>query len=1827
MSLVSRPWAWLRATLCRDGFAPFVVSPTGRVASARDESAHGAHQWRSLEPLEPRLLLSANPLGELLTDDDPNEDTAPAIEASLEAGDGITPALAGLSAPGSEHASFDDYSFLASQTSLEQAAIAPATGGADILYIRVDFFDETGDPVSEQAAEDSVLAAGEFMRDASWGEFWFDTVDVTETLRMPESSDYYASRGDGGALELEVDALAAVDNETDFNVNDYWSYAISFVDIGFFWAGLGYVGSPGIWLNGYGDWEEVVAHEFGHNIGAWHSSWWSVDDGDPLSEDGSIIEYGDPFDIMGDAYTGFPDNQFNTYWTTEFGWMDATDNVVDDPAANDTYRIYAHDIGDSGFVTDRDYAIRMPGVNDADFWLEYRQSYFSNQSDAGLEIRLSPSSWSYDQNTLLIDTTGGTGGSVLDAALDIGESFVYEDEDSGEEITITPTDTGVDNGNWWIDVLIADEDFISPDDYEPNDSFAAAHDLGALGTWTDDTLSIHEDGDEDYFLLTAHDNAYDQIEVSLEWDDTAGDRLDVYLYDSSETQLDHGFADDSTGTVTLSQAATAGEQYYVRVEAPGTDNITDAYTLTIDVDTDTDAPLTEHELAGDEGNDPWFLGPVEVTLSATDDESTVDKIEYRFDDADPWQTYAAPFTVSDEGITTLSYRATDSFGNVEETRSVDIHIDTGLPSSTISLDGEEGNPPWYTGPVEVTLDGTDANSGLGSLEYRFDDADPWQTYSDPFTVENEGTTTVSYRAVDVAGNAEATQTQDIHIDAGSPELTETLDGTEGNDPWFLSPVEVTLAAVDPTSNLEDFEYRFDPEDPWQTYTSPFTVSDEGIHTLSYRASDEAGNVELRNVDIHIDTSLPSSTIALDGDAGDNGWYLGPVQATLDSADDVSGLDSIEYRLDDADPWQTYTEPFTVSDEGTTAVSYRALDVAGNVEATQTQDIHVDTVAPSTMRTLVGDAGDGPWFVSTVDVTLSATDDTSGVADVEYRLDDADPWQAYSAPFTIGDDGITTLSYRATDEAGNVEVQTVDVHVDTTAPLATLDADDAEDAFAAYHDITVTYTDGIALSAATMIDNDAPITVLDPDSNELDVTYFAIDDATDGPQRTVTYRVAAPAGGWRSEHHGTYTVNLLGDEVTDTAGNAAAATQLGTFEVDLGTSIDTGPDNAHFLRFTDATNTTITLNLTGGVGEVLLHGDNLQTQSQGAGLVATGDNLRLNGIDITGTTARDALVIRGFGGNGRVTLGGIVTDSALGRLVAPNVDIANGELTIAGQARFVRLGNITEGRLTVDGALGTFRADRLTDTTLETDDITRLTVRQWNGGGVEATSLRLLNVLGGPGLDGDFFADLTLTGNSGPFLLADNTAPFTLTHANIRGGINDSDWNIVGHARTIRVTGQANDWDLMVNGDLRTLFTGAVTNTTVQADQMIQLRSQRWNSGSVGAESLRLLNITGARGVDGDFHADLTLTGGDARFTLTRAIVRGSVTGNDWNIAGDSLMVRVMGQASDWDLMVTGDLRSLLTATVSDSTVQAGEMIQLRSQRWDGGSISAESLRLLHVTGARGVQGDFAADLALSGGDGRFTFQRAIVRGRLTDATWDVVGDAGFVTLLKQASDWSFEVGGDLRSLLAHRDLDLDLLADGRVHRLLGRSNVTGSLDAASVGVMRVNKHLHNAELTLRADAPDTVNLDRLFVGRWLDNTDLHSTGSLGHLLVGGARDSSVMAGMNDAGDPTPALPTSRAAFDDHFDALAHVRRFAVRGLGVPGVSGEPFLVRNTDLVAGAINRADLRYVYTHNDHTPFGLATTDLDTYTRREPLGLYHWSDSKDTAPARDGDMVVRIL
>lgn len=274
-------------------------------------------------------------------------------------------------------------------------------------------------------------------------------------------------------------------------------------------------------------------------------------------------------------------------------------------------------------------------------------------------------------------------------------------------------------------------------------------------------------------------------------------------------------------------------------------------------------------------------------------------------------------------------------------------------------------------------------------------------------------------------------------DTTPPETSASLAGTPGDSGWWVSSVTVKLSATDGGSGVGSTRYRVDLG-PWRTYTGPFTLSADGVRRVDYDSVDKAGNREpTETITVKIDEVPPSTTHALAGALGDEGWWRSAVTVSLSASDATSGVAGTTATRDGSG--FAYVGPFSVAGEGSHSLSYRSRDRAGNVEGLRSAALRIDTVAPSTGMAHGSPAhlGSRLYVSGATPFTLIATDATSGVRATSWRWQGAET--AYGGGFTLGGpDGPATLEWRSEDRAGNAEPwRSRSIYLDNTPPSLSL----------------------------------------------------------------------------------------------------------------------------------------------------------------------------------------------------------------------------------------------------------------------------------------------------------------------------------------------------------------------------------------------------------------------------------------------------------------------------------------------------------------------------------------------------------------------------------------------------------------------------------------------------------------------------------------------------------------------------------------------------------------------------------------------------------------------
>ncbi len=173
----------------------------------------------------------------------------------------------------------------------------------------------------------------------------------------------------------------------------------------------------------------------------------------------------------------------------------------------------------------------------------------------------------------------------------------------------------------------------------------------------------------------------------------------------------------------------------------------------------------------------------------------------------------------------------------------------------------------------------------------------------------------------------------LSIDVTAPTTTASATGSQGNNGWYTSSVQVSLSATDPdgSGDVASRFYSVDGSTP-QTYGGQaFPVSGDGVHTLRWWSADQTGNTETqRQGSLKIDSTPPTTTVTLSGLQIGPNTYVGPVTIQIAATDNLSGLATTRYTLDGSSP-QAYNQTVLALSIGIHTITYWSVDKAGNVE--------------------------------------------------------------------------------------------------------------------------------------------------------------------------------------------------------------------------------------------------------------------------------------------------------------------------------------------------------------------------------------------------------------------------------------------------------------------------------------------------------------------------------------------------------------------------------------------------------------------------------------------------------------------------------------------------------------------------------------------------------------------------------------------------------------------------------------------------------------------------------------------------------------------------------
>ncbi|MCM2267179.1 MAG: IPT/TIG domain-containing protein [Elusimicrobiales bacterium] len=413
-----------------------------------------------------------------------------------------------------------------------------------------------------------------------------------------------------------------------------------------------------------------------------------------------------------------------------------------------------------------------------------------------------------------------------------------------------------------------------------------------------------------------------------------------------------------------------------------------------------------------------YLAPASsLTLSAVDEGAGMGELRWSVDGSTYSLTGAYAEFLLEPGLHEVVYSGADALGNAALAAALLVAVDTEAPHADAVAAGLSGADGWYVSPVSLTFVSSDALSGVAGAGYslaRDGLLISSGAYASGISVEEEGSYSYGYAAVDNVGNRGQELAGAFKIDRSSPVVVAYSTPAANAYGWNNAPVTAVFTGTDPVSGIA-----------FCTADSTLGLEGFGLAADGYCVNN-AGLVSNAAVAVNIDATAPVSTAAAAGTL-EGGYYTGPVTVTLASTDALSGVGLLEYSLDGGS-FAPYGGPLPVEADGVHSVALRATDLAGNQEAPQQLSFEIrraqpDTAAPVTTARLNGVplAGGATVYLTVADTITFTAEDASFVG-TYYALDVAftsSTALTYSQPFTVVR-GTHTLRYRSVDAAGNAE---------------------------------------------------------------------------------------------------------------------------------------------------------------------------------------------------------------------------------------------------------------------------------------------------------------------------------------------------------------------------------------------------------------------------------------------------------------------------------------------------------------------------------------------------------------------------------------------------------------------------------------------------------------------------------------------------------------------------------------------------------------------------------------------------------------------------------------
>ncbi|MNJ97472.1 HYR domain protein [compost metagenome] len=425
------------------------------------------------------------------------------------------------------------------------------------------------------------------------------------------------------------------------------------------------------------------------------------------------------------------------------------------------------------------------------------------------------------------------------------------------------------------------------------------------------------------------------------------------------------------------------------------------------------------------------------------DNCGIDSVRYNLSGATTGVGISLNGVIFNLGITTVTWTVYDASGNSTTCSATVTVSDNQLPIIVSCGAAGTQNVLANVGVCTYTHTGTswDAsvtdNCSVASVSYTLSGATTGTGTTLNSIVFNQGTTLVSWQALDGSGNSSICTFNVIVGDNQNPVITncsaidkQTVNANVGLCTYTHNSNSWNAVATD-NCTVSSLAYGLSGATTGTGTTLNGVQFNLGVTTVTWTATDAAGNTTICTFTVTvIDTQLP--VILSCGAAGNQSVVADAGQCTYTqtsnawdaSASDNCSVASVNYVLTGATTGTGTSLSGVVFNLGTTTVTWTATDGSGNTSFCTFNVLVSDNQLPVILscgaagnQSVVADAGQCTYTQTSNAWNASASDNCS-VASVNYVLTGATTGTGSSLSGVVFNLGTTTVTWTATDGSGN-----------------------------------------------------------------------------------------------------------------------------------------------------------------------------------------------------------------------------------------------------------------------------------------------------------------------------------------------------------------------------------------------------------------------------------------------------------------------------------------------------------------------------------------------------------------------------------------------------------------------------------------------------------------------------------------------------------------------------------------------------------------------------------------------------------------------------------------